>query len=211
MTKVGRNQECPCGSGKKYKRCRGMLDTSSAMEPPPIAEAIPAHILEVVRARERAGQRFHHKHGEGKGIITVEVNGTRFVAAGNSLHYSTGWANFHDFLNGYLAGAFGKEWGERQVKLTIDQQHPVVQWHTYLALGQQGTQPGPDGWYSSTLGAANAWGRLGYDLYLVDHNAELQNRLVRRLRISCKLSRCPFRGRRGRHDGDLWIRPHIHG
>ena len=23
VQKVGRNQQCPCGSGKKYKRCHG--------------------------------------------------------------------------------------------------------------------------------------------------------------------------------------------
>jgi len=23
MTKIGRNDPCPCGSGKKYKRCHG--------------------------------------------------------------------------------------------------------------------------------------------------------------------------------------------
>ena len=25
--KVGRNEPCPCGSGRKYKQCHGMLDT----------------------------------------------------------------------------------------------------------------------------------------------------------------------------------------
>jgi preprotein translocase subunit SecA len=24
--KVGRNEPCPCGSGKKYKQCHGRLD-----------------------------------------------------------------------------------------------------------------------------------------------------------------------------------------
>ncbi|MER2603475.1 MAG: SEC-C metal-binding domain-containing protein [Candidatus Competibacter phosphatis] len=24
--KVGRNEPCPCGSGKKYKHCHGQLD-----------------------------------------------------------------------------------------------------------------------------------------------------------------------------------------
>jgi len=27
--KVGRNDPCPCGSGKKYKKCHGAMDTSA--------------------------------------------------------------------------------------------------------------------------------------------------------------------------------------
>jgi hypothetical protein len=30
MPKVGRNDPCPCGSGKKYKACHGRLDRSSS-------------------------------------------------------------------------------------------------------------------------------------------------------------------------------------
>jgi len=26
LPKVGRNDPCPCGSGKKYKHCHGQLD-----------------------------------------------------------------------------------------------------------------------------------------------------------------------------------------
>jgi preprotein translocase subunit SecA len=28
--KVGRNDPCPCGSGKKYKKCHGAMDSSAA-------------------------------------------------------------------------------------------------------------------------------------------------------------------------------------
>ncbi len=28
--KIGRNEPCPCGSGKKFKKCCGALDTPSA-------------------------------------------------------------------------------------------------------------------------------------------------------------------------------------
>src|SRR5437016_7324140 len=33
MTKIGRNDPCPCGSGKKYKKCHG----KPSMTPPPSA------------------------------------------------------------------------------------------------------------------------------------------------------------------------------
>ena len=31
-TKVGRNDPCPCGSGKKYKKCHGKDEAESASE-----------------------------------------------------------------------------------------------------------------------------------------------------------------------------------
>lgn len=182
VTRVGRNQACPCGSGQKYKRCHGRIDDSPVARPTPFHGAVPPHVLAAFHAKETEHQNFLSDHGAGKGIISSEVNGMRFVAAGKSLHFSSRWQNFHDFLNGYLAAKLGKEWGERQVQLPIDQQHPAVQWLTHLALSQQGAQPEPDGWYSTTVGAGNAWIRLAYDLYLIDHNAELQRKLVRRLR-----------------------------
>ena len=30
FTNVGRNDPCPCGSGKKYKKCHGPLDEGTA-------------------------------------------------------------------------------------------------------------------------------------------------------------------------------------
>src|SRR5919106_232156 len=35
MAKIGRNQQCPCGSGKKYKRCCGRFSEA----PPDLASA----------------------------------------------------------------------------------------------------------------------------------------------------------------------------
>ena len=31
MTKIGRNQPCPCGSGRKYKRCCGQRDPAQVL------------------------------------------------------------------------------------------------------------------------------------------------------------------------------------
>ena len=39
MVKAGRNDPCPCGSGKKYKKCCLPKDQLIPMAPPPVAEA----------------------------------------------------------------------------------------------------------------------------------------------------------------------------
>ena len=51
MSAVGRNDPCPCGSGKKFKRCHGEI----APGPTPAMLAIPA-LLEQGRSLERAGR-----------------------------------------------------------------------------------------------------------------------------------------------------------
>jgi hypothetical protein len=43
MAKIGRNQPCPCGSGKKYKRCCLARDQAARADafPPPVAPVAP--------------------------------------------------------------------------------------------------------------------------------------------------------------------------
>ncbi len=46
MTKIGRNQPCPCGSGRKYKRCCGQRDRAAHVP------AVPAEAPEGYRWAE---------------------------------------------------------------------------------------------------------------------------------------------------------------
>jgi len=50
MTKVGRNQPCPCGSGKKYKQC--CLAGDEAGRPAATQPLPPPLSLEALRARD---------------------------------------------------------------------------------------------------------------------------------------------------------------
>src|SRR5690242_6111040 len=36
---TGRNDPCPCGSGKRFKHCCGVLQNGPAAEPPPLTAA----------------------------------------------------------------------------------------------------------------------------------------------------------------------------
>ena len=176
--KPGRNQPCPCGSGKKFKHCHGAPTQADS----PLPQILPIEVQQAIAKHEAERRAFTSMHGAVKDIISAKLNDWRFVATGKKLHYAKNWKVFTDFLGSYLAGCLGKKWGDKQVKLPVEQQHPIVQWHSYLAYSQQGLQPNDRGLYGTKLGAANAWFRLAYDLYLVEHNAELQKRLVKRLR-----------------------------
>ena len=175
-----RNSPCPCGSGLRYKQCHGGLD-DKRLEPVG-AQEIPQEVLEKLRRSQLA----EHRHKEGFGSvrepISMEFKGFRLAAVGKKLFWAKDWKVFPDFLNQYLRGLLKKEWGERQVALPFEEQHPIVQWRTIWTTAQQTQSRNEEGLYSAENGAAIAWFRLAYDLYLLEHNAHLQKRLLQRLR-----------------------------
>ena len=175
-----RNSRCSCGSGLRYKHCHGRLDGNSPVQP--YTHDIPESVLEQLRL----SQLDHHLHNESFGSvrepITMEFKGYRLAAVGKKVLWNKNWKVFPDFLNQYLHSLLKKEWGERQVALPFDQQHPIVQWRTIWTTAQQQRKPNEDGLYVADNGAATAWFRLAYDLYLLEHNAHLQKRIVQRLR-----------------------------
>jgi len=59
MAKIGRNERCPCGSGKKYKRCCGL---KQAMAPRPAPASSPRVTLmeNVKNIQQAAVEKRHH-------------------------------------------------------------------------------------------------------------------------------------------------------
>jgi len=118
--KIGRNQKCPCGSGKKYKHCHGQFGASTP--PPGFREAVQAHLREhkaneIVRTRQQ---------GYGRPIIATRINDHWAVGVGGSLFYGKTWLFFTDFLLHYLKEVLGREWGAKAQKTGLD--HPVFRW-----------------------------------------------------------------------------------
>lgn len=112
----------------------------------------------------------------------MDFNGFRLAAVGKKLLWAKNWKVFPDFLNQYLHGLLTRAWGESQVALPCEEQHPIVQWRTIWTTAQQAQTRNSEGLYTADSGAAVAWYRLAYDLYLLEHNAHLQKRLLKRLR-----------------------------
>ena len=127
MTKVGRNDPCPCGSGKKYKKCHG--DLSRLEHIAQVMSAVPA-----MQARQAAREHQRiEQQGLGKPIIAAKMdNGIQFVAVKNRLMHSTKWKTFHDFLIDYLKSAIGPEWGNAELQKPFDQRHPIFVWYHKL-------------------------------------------------------------------------------
>lgn len=174
MPKIGRNEQCPCGSGKKHKRCHGSIDHTG-------------HVMaEVAKMRQRtdaAQVQRERQQGFGKPIISVESYGYRLVAVKNRLLQSKGWKTFHEFLGDYIKMAIGSEWGNTEIAKPLEQRHPILIWYQKVCEYQRMfiTEPGKVASAQMT-GAVAAYMHLAYDLYALDHNAELQEKLLARLR-----------------------------
>lgn len=182
MNKIGRNSQCPCGSGKKYKRCHGQKSASVQGTPSP-ARPSPAWVAQMIAREEAKRIQQQKQQGKGKPIISAEFKGYRFVADGMRLHYSNKWKTFHDFLADYLKQVLGKEWWFSEIGKAREQMHPILLW-AHLMYEQQLAVPTVPGKINSVdvTGAISAYMTLAYDLYCLSHNVELQEKLVERLK-----------------------------
>lgn len=183
MAKVGRNEPCPCGSGKKFKRCHGLLQSASIPEPLVLSAQDQEFIRQEMARTEAQRVQRERQQGRGKPIISTEVQGHRFVAVRNKLRYSKTWKTFHDFLAAYIKDVIGPEWGTEEIKKPFEDRHLILQWYQNLCDLQARSIREPGKVHSLPMtGAASAFYTLAYDLYCLDHNADLQSKLTARLR-----------------------------
>ncbi len=180
MQKIGRNSLCPCGSGKKSKRCHG--GTASKQ-----INAIDPETLKFIERKLEEGKVLNHQRksqqGLGRPIISTELNGQRFVAVGKKLMVSSRWKTFHDFLINYLAEILTPEWGNAELAKPFEERHPVVQWYNILCEYQQKTIIQPGHVVSAkTNGAVAAFMNLAYSFYLLEHNAKIHEMLLKRVK-----------------------------
>lgn len=173
--KVGRNERCPCGTGKKFKHCHGKLDTHYPSQTPNVLG-----FRSNAAAKERIRQA---QQGLGKPVIATRWHDYQFVAVGKQLHYSRNWKTFSDFLSDYLKIKIGSEWGNAEIAKPLAERHPLMQWYDALCRFQRRhiTQPGTPTKMPVT-GLVACYFSVAYGLYLLEHNVELQARLIRRLK-----------------------------
>lgn len=176
--KIGRNQPCPCGNGRKYKHCHGspLLQQAGQVHPPYDIAQIRAEW----EARERVRQT---QQGLGRPIISAKVGDQQVVAVGNKIHSSSTWKTFPDFLSDYLKQKLDPAWGNAEIAKPLGQRHPVMQWYDHVCrLQRQSIKTAGVPASMPVTGVLACYYGLAYGLYLLDHNVELQDRLVARLK-----------------------------
>lgn len=177
--KVGRNQRCPCGSGKKYKKCH--WGKEGILQPETMEQS-----FEELIAKE---QQRKEQQGLGREIISTVHQGVRFVAVGSQVLYpkdkNKKWRTFHDFLNDYIKGALGAEWGDAELKKDSKLRHPIIRWYNdYCELQQKNIPKEGEVVSMPHIGASIAYLGLAYNLYLLHHNKGVQTELIRRLKLN---------------------------
>lgn len=208
MAKIGRNSQCPCSSGKKYKKCCGSIHT---IPPKPVVlnaldklKSLSQHELlhrlgrkDIQSALRQVHEELKAKtllreqqQGLGRPIISTQVGEYRVVAVGNTVYHSKEWKTFHDFLFEYIKVAMGVDWGNEEINKQYEERHPILQWYHWICSYKLETVK-ESGKISNPLmiGVVEIYLQLAYYLYLLAHNTiknefskKLQDRLISRLK-----------------------------
>ena len=179
--KIGRNDPCHCGSGKKYKRCHGVSPNQQIINNQHLLT--PEEINKKLAEMEGIRKQCEQQQGLGHPIISLMYNGYRMIIVGSRIHYSKKWKTFHDFLFDHIKDILGRDWGNTEIKKPFEERHPILQWYDQVCKYQQQTIQNPGEVHSvSTIGVVEAYLRLSYNLYLIAHNVKIQERLIKRLK-----------------------------
>ena len=182
--KPGRNDPCPCGSGRKFKKCH-LLSV-------PRANSIPPEVLEQVLGRFEEAERERQALAD----MGVFMNFVKPVLHGEGKIWAIGSGiflsldpnqTFHDFILEVLIDTLGRDWWTEQHSVPIERQHFIVQCAAALAEWKErnsgiavDVSPGvkalePDGLGLYLLS-------LAFDVASLRHTLSLPESLVNRLR-----------------------------
>lgn len=202
MAKVGRNDPCPCGSGKKYKKCHGspLLPVTSAVPTAGQQSATPPFSFRKLKPHEltpelrrmqaeamipRVNSGFTHQFGQVRPPISLDYLGYKFVVAGNKVLYQPKEKAqfFTDILLTFVPNTFGKEWFDAEVSKPRGTRHPVFE-ARYRAMSYMNAQPrDAHGVYKASMtGPMLGYFTFAYDLFTVQDNGRLDARLIERLK-----------------------------
>lgn len=178
--KIGRNQICPCGSGKKYKRC--CINKAGSQARPGrvnIHTEVMQRAQEMMRLHEAKEKVRQQQQGYGNPILSWTDHGYRLVAVGNRIHWSKSWLVFPDFLLAFMKNTLGPEWGEREKS---NGNHPIFRWLKKFQKysDSQPTEGKLKG--GAMMGFIACWLHLAYALYLMAHNDEIPAPMIKKLR-----------------------------
>jgi hypothetical protein len=170
MPNIGRNQPCPCGSGKKYKRCHGAHPAHESRLQFPDSQVAFAQAM---REAEALRVRREKQQGLGRPIIAAKLRDHQMVAVGKRVHFSDKWHTFHDFLRDHLFSLLGKEWGAAELAKPPEERHRILRWFDQATEDARRTGTKTGEVYTAPMsGAARAFVNLAYNIYLIAHHTE---------------------------------------
>jgi hypothetical protein len=188
--KIGRNDPCPCGSGKKYKKC--CLEKNSRPTVKKIVTPFETfHLAEasseearLVREELRKQQPIEPHLDFVKSIV---FRGYRWRPIYQRLHYRPLQETFHEFLIDILKQTFGKEWRQQQLLLSEGSRHILLQWvEAYRdwrkAHETEENKEDEHTWGAEPSGEVFALHQFAYDIYCLQAIHKLPDAIVNRLK-----------------------------
>lgn len=179
--KVGRNDPCPCSSGKKFKRCHGNEGSRWRLDS---NENMPEDIKKLFKRDEVLDIQREKQQGLGNPIIASKYRDGLAVALGSEVTIYPKAKTFHEVLLTYLWQVLGKEWLRNEISLK-ENVHPIARW--YLAGLEQvnGVKAVEGLTVKSTrmTSALQAQFGLAWNLFNIQSNLEIQKKLIKRLMI----------------------------
>jgi hypothetical protein len=167
--KPGRNEPCPCGSGKKYKRCH--LPTERAASetrflPPPEPFLEDGGVL------------------TGRPFIDALHQGYRFRAVGGRLYYGPVDESFHEFVLRLLREHLTHEWIRSELDKEAPDRHILVNWFLEKddLFAEQAEDHGEGVRSVAMTGNVKSLLGLGYDVYSLMHTGKILPKLINRLK-----------------------------
>jgi len=186
MTKIGRNDPCSCGSGKKYKKCcLGKVINEDSIK---IERSVPAEITQKFAKIREKEQRLREV-----GIYINFVNPIIFKdkkawAIGSRVYLNRPPnETFHDFLLYILQTTLGEVWWNNELKTYGKNRHFIMECFSQLDDWAQKNRTEShkvkDGvWVAKPNGYAKYLLSLAFDICSLLHTSNLPNQLLNRLK-----------------------------
>jgi hypothetical protein len=130
--KIGRNDPCPCGSLRKYKKCCGDAIHQEQNKTAVPADTLPAIVRATIGKKLQEEELRIARFGDVRAPISQNFAGQTFVAVGSRLLANPKWKSFHDFLFSYIVSVVEKDWFRAELDRRLTEQHPLVQWYHRL-------------------------------------------------------------------------------
>jgi hypothetical protein len=176
--KVGRNDRCPCGSGKKYKKCHIGQIHADPMSPEFQAKAW-AHFDSKIAAEKKRKEKYGHV----RPIVHATAWGKKLVVVGNRIYFNNdAKLSFSDFLQVFLREALGENWWREEISKPVIARHPIAQWQGHAEDLANGTTRSERGYSIPYDGTVASFMILAYDLYVVRDNVRFQEVIIERLK-----------------------------
>lgn len=170
MTKLGRNDPCHCGSGRKYKRCHLKADRDAEggvlLIPSPAEPFVEEGVM------------------TGRPFIDTEHKGYRFRAVGGRLYHGPLDESFHEFVLRLLREQLTHEWIQKELARETFEQHLIVRWFLEKdeLFASRAEHHGKNVRSVLMTGGVKALLALGYDIYSLLHTGKILPKLVNRLK-----------------------------